>query len=90
MAKEGLLFEKVNKAWEKLMKRTTDDTKALNVIAFDDLGDTLKECQKKLEQVQKGLSDYLETKRGFFPRFFFLSDEELLEILSETKEPLKV
>lgn len=90
MAKEGNLFNQVNKAWEKLMKRTTDNPQALTVVAFDDLGDILKEAQKKLDLVQKGLSDYLETKRGFFPRFFFLSDEELLEILSETKEPLKV
>lgn len=54
------------------------------------LFDALKECNFLLEQVQKGLSEYLESKRMVFPRLYFLSDDELLEILAQTRNPLAV
>lgn len=90
MPVEGQQFKEVNIAWHNLMVRIDNDPRAFTVIEIDDLGETLKLANTKLERVQKGLRDYLESKSGQFPRFYFLSDEELLEILSETKEPLRV
>lgn len=52
--------------------------------------ESLKDANYILQIVQKGLSEYLEVKRMVFPRLYFLSDDELLEILSQAKNPLAV
>ena len=46
--------------------------------------------QEILVQCEKALTEYLETKRKIFPRFYFVSSSDLIDILSKGSDPKAV
>ncbi|XP_077133083.1 dynein axonemal heavy chain 1 isoform X2 [Ranitomeya variabilis] len=87
---ESKRYQTMERTWRKIMRNAEENKQVISLCPDPRLLESLRECNKLLELVQKGLSEYLETKRGAFPRFYFLSDDELLEILSQTKDPTAV
>jgi len=90
MPSEAKMFKKVDNLWHTSMDKTVENASVMAVFDQKGLLSKLEKANEMLDEIQKGLADYLNTKRVFFPRFFFLSNDELLEILSETKDPKRV
>lgn len=69
------------------MDRINKERNCLRSLVVKGFLDTLNELNKKFENIQKNLNQFLETKRTQFPRFYFLSNEDLLEIIGQSKDP---
>eukprot|EP00775_Hariotina_reticulata_P007079 gene7079-7292_t len=87
---EAAAFAQVDRTFKDIMRCTHDRPNALQCGTTPGWWEALVKCAQTLEEVQKGLEDYLEAKRVAFPRFYFLSNEELLDILRQAKIPQAV
>lgn len=88
-AQEAKRFDGIDKSWKKIMTDVAKNTNVLHACMADGRLDTLRALSDQLEACQKSLSEYLDTKRCAFPRFYFISDDELLSILG-TSDPTSV
>ncbi|CAH8818862.1 unnamed protein product, partial [Schistosoma curassoni] len=87
---ESKSFMSVDKSYKDIMRKIQKVPLAIRAATQPGLYDTLRNNNQLLDQIQKCLEAYLESKRSIFPRFYFLSNDELLEILAQTRNPLAV
>jgi dynein heavy chain, axonemal len=81
LPEEAARFDRLDKIFKKLMADTAKHNLVVEACSVEGRLAVLQGLSNDLEACQKSLSDYLESKRNAFPRFFFISDEELLSIL---------
>lgn len=90
MPEEGRLFTQVDSTYRRNMQMVIREPLVMVTAPASGLLEAMIVANTMLEDISNGVNAYLEKKRLFFPRFFFLSNDEMLEILSETKDPLRV
>uniref|UniRef100_A0A8I6AN36 Dynein axonemal heavy chain 14 n=1 Tax=Rattus norvegicus TaxID=10116 RepID=A0A8I6AN36_RAT len=90
LAAETKIFSQVLLTWREIMSRVLNKLNALHITITTGILDSLKSCNGHLESIKKSLEEYLELKRMNFPRFYFLSNDELLDILANSRDPESV
>lgn len=57
----------------------------MDVLNIQGVQRSLERLADLLGKIQKALGEYLERERSSFPRFYFVGDEDLLEIIGNSK-----
>ncbi|CUG51588.1 dynein heavy chain, putative [Bodo saltans] len=94
-------FEGADYYFRKLMGAASKRSLVTEILCtsaiMDDLqlpDQTLESYLQEIEDIllgcEKALTDYLETKRKLFPRFYFVSSADLVDILSKGSDPRAV
>ena len=86
-AKELVTLERQYKAWGL---HARDTPKVYKLCASEKTVAQFETWIKSTEEIQKALEAFLQKKRTAFPRFYFLSNENLIKIFAEARNPKSV
>ncbi|OXB72392.1 UNVERIFIED_CONTAM: hypothetical protein H355_012864 [Colinus virginianus] len=83
-------FETADGEWKDLMFAASQQPNIVDSCQYEGRFELLLKLQETIESCEKALSDYLEQKKKAFARFYFVSNQALLDILASGTAPLKV
>ena len=83
-------FKSVDGEFILLMRRISTRPYAMEALNIENLQRTLERLANLMTVIQKALGAYLEKQRSDMSRFYFLGDDDLLEIIGNASEPGKV
>ena len=84
---ESAIFSDVEQFWRMLMIETSRSPLVRKICLAPGRLDALRAKNAALSNLQRELDGYLETKRVIFPRFYFLTNEEIVQFLASVRQP---
>ncbi|KAK4472017.1 hypothetical protein MN116_005393, partial [Schistosoma mekongi] len=91
LPKETARYAQIDEEFRRLLNNLKVDNRVVSLVngmKGKSLKNTLNNLLEQLTRCQRALNEYLEEKRSRFPRFYFLGDDDLLEILGQSTNPI--
>ncbi|EFJ51360.1 dynein heavy chain, partial [Volvox carteri f. nagariensis] len=90
LPEEGARFEEVTVEWRAVQALVRRHCKVSELTRHTNLAAQLANMSRKLEGVARGVMEYLDVKRAGFPRFYFLGNLEMVEMMVGSHDPAAV
>ena len=87
---ESQRFQNINNEFLAVMKKVYKSPFVVDVLGIQGIQKSLERLAEMLNKIQKALGEYLERERASFPRFYFVGDEDLLEIIGNSKDIVRI
>ncbi|KAJ4379809.1 dynein heavy chain [Didymella sp. IMI 355093] len=87
---ESSRFSNINTEFMQVMKKVARQPGVIDALNIPGVQQSLDKLADNLSKIQKALGEYLERERVAFPRFYFVGDEDLLEIIGNSNDVLRV
>lgn len=87
---ESSRFQNINSEFSTVMKKVYKQPTVLDVLNIPNVQKSLERLAELLNKIQKALGEYLEKERVSFPRFYFVGDEDLLEMIGNSNDTLRI
>eukprot|EP00753_Platysulcus_tardus_P011623 PLAT3302.17.p1 GENE.PLAT3302.17~~PLAT3302.17.p1 ORF type:complete len:1084 (-),score=645.48 PLAT3302.17:277-3258(-) len=88
LPKQSHKFLAADKRWRRIMQMACDSRRVIAIVGQSRLLDHLRACNEELQTALRGLYKYLDRKRSVFPRYFLLSNEDVIAVLSGDERKL--
>ncbi|KAM9359311.1 cytoplasmic dynein 2 heavy chain 1 isoform 6-T6 [Symphorus nematophorus] len=87
LPREETRFKRVDEDFRSIMSDIQRDNRVVSLSSRAGIRNSLVTILDQLQRCQKSLNEFLEEKRSAFPRFYFIGDDDLLEILGQATNP---
>ena len=90
LPQQATKFKSTDQEYSVLIKRIAAKPMILELLQIDNLAKNLERQDSTMAMIQKALGEYLERQRQIFPRFYFVNNDDLVEIVGNSNEPAKI